>query len=402
MSLPLEGIKVVDLSNYVAAPSAARMLSDLGAEVIKIETFDGDPWRKTGKAIIKRGDEENPIYDVFNVGKSSICVNIKNPKGLELVLKMIGEADVFITNTRAQSLRKLGLDSDTLHAKFPRLIYGTINGYGDKGPDANTPGFDSMAFWTRSGFLLDMSEANLNKYPVCTPTAIGDCVSGIILVAGIMTALYNREKTGEGEVIKTALFGAATWVMCNMIIQAQAKYEKEFPLTRDMEGALTSKYMCKDGKWFLLNALDYARDAQKVYDILGVSDEIVSIGVVDYMTKAEHNSEVSAIFQREFLKKDCAEWAKIFKDADIVSGQMAHFRDVNTDEQAWANGFLEEYLCRSGETCVMPRTPIRLESVEMAPAKQASMPGDETDEVLSKFGYSEAEIAEMHTCGAVQ
>ena len=282
--------------------------------------------------LIKRGDEENPIYDVFNVGKSSIRVNIKNPKGLDLVMKMIGEADVFITNTRAQSLRKLGLDSDTLHAKFPRLIYGTINGYGDKGPDANTPGFDSMAFWTRSGFLLDMSEPTLNNYPVTTPTAIGDCVSGVILVAGIMTALYNREKTGKGEVIKTALYGVATWVMCNMIIQAQDKYEKTFPKPREEEGCMTTKYRCKDGEWFLINSLDYNRDALKIYDLLGLSEEVRALGVVDAATKTEHNVELLGMFQKVFLEKTCAEWVKIFREADIVSGAMSHFRDVSHDE----------------------------------------------------------------------
>jgi crotonobetainyl-CoA:carnitine CoA-transferase CaiB-like acyl-CoA transferase len=259
-----------------------------------------------------------------------------------------------------------------------------------------------MAFWTRSGFLLDMSEPNLNNYPVTTPTAVGDCVSGVVLVAGIMTALYNREKTGKGEVVKTALYGVATWTMCNMIIQAQKKYARTFPQTRDMEGALTSKYRCKDGEWFLINALDYNRDAGKVYDILGVAEEVRSIGVVDYIAMTRHNAEVAAILQREFLKKDCDEWARIFKAADVVSGPMSHFRDVNSDEQAWANGFLEEYTCHNGETCVLPRPPIRLDSVEMPAAKLAPQPGDQTDEVLRAYGYSEAEIADMHACGAVK
>ncbi len=402
MSLPLSGIRVVDLSNYVAAPSAARILSDLGAEVIKIEAFGGDPWRKTGKAITRRGDEENPVYEVFNVGKSSICVNIKEKKGLDLVMRMLETADVFITNTRAKSLVKLGLDSETLTARFPRLIYGTVNGYGDKGPDANTPGFDSMAFWTRSGFLLDMAEANLSSYPVCTPTAVGDSVAGCILVAGIMTALYNREKTGKGEVIKTSLYGAATWVMGNMVIQAQPKYNRVFPMTRQWEGALTSKYMCKDGNWFLLNALDYDRDADKVYRLLGVLDEVRGIGIVDQASKSAHNAELSAIFQREFLKKNVDEWAKLFKEADVVSGPMSHFRDVSTDEQAWANHFLEEYRCRSGETCILPCQPVRLESAEITAAKLAPLPGEQTDEVLRAYGYSEEEIAELHACGAVK
>ena len=402
MSLPLEGIKVVDLSNYVAAPGASRILADLGAEVIKIETFSGDPWRITGKAIVNRDDGENPIYDVFNAGKSSICVNIKNDKGIALVMRLIESADVFITNTRAQSLRKLGLDPDTLTAKFPRLIYGTVNGYGDKGPDANTPGFDNVAFWTRSGFLLDMSEPNLCKYPVQSPTAMGDRISGITLVAGIMTALYNREKTGKGEVIKTSLYGVAAWVLSNMIIQAQAKYEKTFPMPREKEGCMTTKYRCKDGEWFLLNSLDYNRDAIKIYNLLGIADEVRALGVVDVATMLEHDVELLGMFQKVFLEKTCAEWVKIFKEADIVSSSMSHFRDVSTDEQAWANDFLEEYTTHNGEKCVIVRPPIRLNSVPYAPTKLSDRPGERTDEVLRAYGYNEEEIAEMHACSAVK
>jgi len=402
MNLPLKGIRVIDLSNYIAAPSATRILADLGAEVIKIEAFGGDIWRNNCKASIKRGDEENPLYDVFNAGKNSICIDIKKEKGLALLMRMIENSDVFITNTRAQSLRKLGLDSDTLTDRFPHLIYGTVNGYGDKGPDADSPGFDSTSFWTRSGFFLDMAEKNLSQYPVCTPTGIGDCVAGITLVAGIMTALYNRQKTGKGDVVKTALYGTATWVMSSMIIRAQDKYVSPFPMTRQMEGALTSKYMCKDGQWFLLNALDYNRDAGKVYDILGITDEVKEVGIVDAASKALHNAELSSILQREFLKKDCAEWAKIFKEQDIASGRMSHFCDVTVDEQAWANDFLEEYRFRNGETAVLTRQPIRLDSVELSPSPLAPYPGEQTDDVLHSFGLSEPEILDLRSSGAVQ
>ncbi|MBE6969314.1 MAG: CoA transferase [Ruminococcaceae bacterium] len=402
MSLPLKGIRVIELSNYVAAPSATRILSALGATVIKIEAFGGDVWRNNCKANIQRGDEENPLFDMCNAGKSSICINIKDKDGFALLMRMLETADVFVTNTRSKSLKKLGLDGETLCARFPRLIYGVVNGYGDKGPDADTAGFDSMAFWVRSGFQLDMAEANLSSYPVCTPSGVGDCVAGCILVAGLMTALYNREKTGRGEIVKSSLYGAAVWTMGLMVIKAEAKYNKPFPMTREMEGALTSKYMCKDGQWFVLMALDYNRDAQKIYNILGIAEEVRALGVVDLMTKTKHNAELSAIFQRAFLAKNLDEWTALFKAADIVSGPMSHFRDVAEDEQAWANGFVEEYRFRNGETCVMPCQPVRLASVESKPTKFAPLPGEQTDEVLRAYGYSEEEILGLRARGAVQ
>lgn len=401
MSLPLEGIRVVDLSTYVAAPGAARLLSDLGADVVKIESFSGDPWRLTGMGMTKRGDQENPVFEVYNVGKRSIRLNIKEEEGRAVLHRMLESADIFLTNTRAKALDKLGLDPDTLTARYPRLIYASINGYGDQGPDANTAGFDSMAFWTRSGFLVDMAEVN-STYPVCTPTGIGDCVAGLALVAGIMTALYNRERTGKGEVVKTSLYSTAIWTMGGMIIQAQPKYGVNFPMHREWEGALSSKYKCRDGEWFMLVVLDYARDADKVYSILGITEEVKELGVVDWQTRVTYNVPLMELMQEAFLKKDLAEWCELFQAADIVSGAMPHFKDVSTDEQAWANHYLEEYPCRSGETCILPCQPIRLGSAEVSPARPAPMPGEQTDEVLRDYGYSEAEIAGMHACGAVK
>jgi len=400
MSLPLQGIKIIDLSNYVAAPSAARLLCDLGAEVIKIEAHGGDVWREVSKSSTGTDDSENPMFDVLNMGKKSICLNVKDEKGYEVMMRMLEDADVFITNTRVKSLVKLGLDSETLTKKFPRLVYCSMDGYGDKGPDANTPGFDSQAFWTRSGFLLDMAEANAS-YPVCSPTGIGDCVTGLILTTGIMTALYNREKTGRGDIIKTSLYSAAIWTMNSMVLRTQPQYNSPFPRTRVEEGALTCKYKCRDDKWFVIHVLDYKKDAHKVYDLLGISEKVREIGIVDAATKRKYNAELAELCQQAFLTNDSDYWDRIFKEADLVSGTMPHFSEVSTDEQAWANDFLEEFKFRSGRTCAMPRTPLRMASVPLVPSPEAPLPGEQTDEILRAHGYNEEDIRAMHERGTV-
>ena len=134
---PLEGIRVIELSSYVAVPSCARLLADFGAEVIKIETFAGDPWRVTGRSITKTGEEENPVYDIYNIGKQDICLDIRTGKGLACLFRMLERADIFLTNIRPQSLKKRGLDAEALRASFPRLIYASLNGFGTKGPEAD-------------------------------------------------------------------------------------------------------------------------------------------------------------------------------------------------------------------------------------------------------------------------
>jgi len=400
MNLPLSGIKVIELSNYVAAPSASRLLVDLGAEVIKIEAQGGDAWRRVGNSITRRGDAENPIFDILNMGKQSICLNIKDEKGMEILMRMLEDADVFITNTRAKSLVKLGLDGKTLTEKFPRLIYCSLDGYGSKGPDADTPGFDGLAFWSRSGFLVDMAEAD-GGHPVTGPTGIGDCVTGSFLMGGIMTALYNREKTGRGDIVQTSLYSAAIWVMNSMVLQTQPKYGSVYPRSRSRLNPMTGIYQCRDGNWFKMGVLDYNKDALKVYEVLGVSEQVKAMGVVDAATKGQHNAELLALFREVFATKDAAEWENIFKENDLVAGIMHHFRDVCVDEQAWANDFLEEYRFRSGETCAMPRTPIRMASIPFIPSPQSPLPGEQTDNVLRLYGYSEEDILALRERGTV-
>jgi len=400
MSLPFAGIKIVELSNYVAAPSAGRIFADMGATVIKIEANGGDLWRNVSDSITHTGQDANPIFDVINSGKQSICLNIKDEQGMAILMRMLADADVFITNTRTKSLVKLGLDSKTLTEKFPRLIYAALDGYGDKGPDADTPGFDGLAFWARSGYLLDSPEAS-SAYPINSGTSIGDTVTGLSLASGIMAALYAREKTGRGDIVQTSLYSSAIWVMHAMILQAEPQYGKTLPSSRSAQNSLTSVYLCKDGGWFKLGVLDYKKDAQRLYDLLGISEDVKAIGVVDAATKAQHNTELRELLEKVFLTKDRDEWVKLLKEADIVSGPLFHFRDVCTDEQAWANGYLEEFRLRNGTTCPMPRTPIRLASAPLTPSPIAPLPGEQTDDILRAYGYSEEEILALHGRGTV-
>jgi len=400
MSLPLSGIKVIDFSNYVAAPSTGRLLVDMGAEVIKIEARGGDQWRYVSNTITRKGDDENPIFDVINAGKQSICLNIKDEKGMEILMRMLENADVFITNTRAKSLVKLGLDGKTLTEKFPRLVYAVLDGYGDKGPDADTPGFDGLAFWSRSGYLLDSPEAS-SAYPLNSGTSIGDTVTGLSLAAGIMAALFAREKTGRGDIVHTSLYGSAIWVMHAMILQAHPKYGKSFPMSRSVQNALTSVYTCKDGNWFKLGILDYNKDAHRLYALLGITEEVKAIGIVDAATKAQHNTELRELLEKAFLTRDRDEWVNLLREEDIVSGTVAHFSDVSFDEQAWANGYLEEVHFRNGETCPMPRTPIHFASAPLPSSPEGPLPGEQTDEILLSLGYSKEEILDLKTRGTV-
>ena len=399
---PLAGIKVVELSTYVAAPGAARILADLGAEVIKIESPSGDQWRESGKKSLHTTDDENPMFDVYNTGKKSACINIKNEKGLEFTLKLLEVADIFVTNTRARSLRKLGLDAETLTAKFPRLIFASVDGFGSKGPDADSPGFDNISFWARSGFSADIPYKAENSYPLPPTSGIGDCVTGGFLVAGIMTALYNRERTGKGDIVNLSLYGAAIWVMSSMLLRANPKYNEQFPVSPNHGDPLTNNYECADGEWCNISVRAYAKDAPLMYKLLGIEDEIQTVGNVTVENYVEKADVLIPIVRRAMKKKTSDQWMKEFRENDLVIGKLPHMTDVLVDEQAWANGFIEELINRNGEKSIMSCPPIHLGSYTKDPAAPAPRMGEQTDEILRSFGYDEAAICHMHEIGAVK
>lgn len=391
----LQGIKVVELSTFVAAPVCARMLADLGADVVKIESFGGDPWRATAKACTYTSDEELPVFDIYNAGKKSIRLNIKHEAGMNVLRKLLADADIFITNTRTPSLKKLGLDYASLKETFPRLIYATVTGYGENGPDAAAPGFDNIAFWTRSGFLLDMSVQGEGSYPVYSPTGAGDTFTGTALLGGVLSALYRREKTGLGDYVTVALQNAGLWMLAGMGLQAQDKYAVKYPKTRSETSPFSTSYRCADGEWFGITVLDHNRYRDTVFALLGITDELAPLNITTQEAMKQNSHKVIPVMERAFRQKTSDQWLQLFQDADIVCAKLNHMRDAFHDANALANTFIQEYTCHNGEVCLMPCPPIRLESQPLPLAKGAPLAGEDTRQVLLDLGFTPTEIDAM-------
>jgi len=401
MKKPLDNIKVVELSTYVAAPATARMLADMGADVIKVETVTGDQWRTQGKLLLNTTDLENPYFDIYNTGKKCISINIKHPKGLELMLKLIGDADIFITNTRANSLKKLGLDSESLRNKFPKLIYASVDGYGEKGPEAGKPGFDNLAFWARSGFAVDIPFKTDTSYPIPATSGIGDCVTSGFLLANIMTALYKRTITGEGDTINVSLYNCGIWVMSSMLLRADPHYGGHYPVGPFEGNPLTSNYKCSDDEWVIISERIYEKDAPLMYKILGIEEIIQEKQITkdNYFNKA---SELIPIIQEAFLKESSAEWIKRFREYDLVIEKLTHIKDILTDQQAKENHFVETIKNRNGNQSTIACPPIRMSSYSKQETIPAPLLGENTNEIMKMYGYSENEINELKLDGAVK
>ena len=295
---PLEGIKVVDLTTFVAAPVCARLLCDMGAEVIKIEHPRGDGWREFGINYNARfSHEENPVFDIYNSGKSFISLNLKSPEGKEILFKLLEDADVFVTNTRPDALQRLGLSYEDLKDRFPRLVYAIVLGYGEKGPEATLPAFDTTAFWTRSGFLRDMAPMTETYEPISPPSGVGDTVTGYNLLSQVCAALLGRERTGKGDYVRAGLYHTGIFTNGTMQIITQRPWGRDYPKTRVEVGAPGGCYKCADDEWLFIANGQLSVALPKMFRMIGRPELIEDPRFFDRDSRAVNGEALYNIFK---------------------------------------------------------------------------------------------------------
>ena len=257
MEKPFEDLLVIELTTYWAATSAGRYLRSQGARVIKVEAPPtGDSVRSFGRTCrTPYTENENPIHDLSNGGKECIALNLKEADDRAFFDKLLAKADIFITSTRMSGLKKMGLSYDDLKDKFPRLIMAHVTGWGMSGPMSNLPGLDAVSFFGINGLLSDnlMVEGGIT----CPITGMGDFTTGGFLDVGILTALYNREKTGRGDYVMTSLYGVGGWVSANCSIGTQ--YYNPWPRNKGTQSPMSQAYMCSDGKYVQLFVNEYEK-----------------------------------------------------------------------------------------------------------------------------------------------
>lgn len=404
MAGPLTGIKVVELSTFVAAPVCARLLADMGAEVIKVERPAGDDWRRTGISynLARFSDEENPVFDIYNSGKKHVAMNLKTPEGMEAFHKLLEQADVLVTNTRQAALERLHLTYPELKEKYPRLVYAKVIGYGENGPDAAKPAFDTVAFWSRSGFLRDQVEKSQHYTPVIPPFGMGDTITGMFLMGEICAALYNRNVTGKGDFVRTSLYHNGIFTTGTMQIITQEPFGYVYPQPRKDNGVPGGYYECKDGEWVFVAAAYSAEIVPKLCKAIGRPDLIDDPRYDTDLKRWENRAEYYEIFREAFLQKTSTEWLRIADELDMALNKIVHYREVAKDEQAWANNYLENVTFPNGRTDIMPTSPVEMESVGPVKTKIAPGIGHHTDEIMAALGYTPEQVAEMKAAGAIK
>lgn len=402
MNMPLAGVKVVELATVVAAPTTSRMLCAYGAEVVKVETLYGDEMRRAGKTeLTPYEDYKNPLFTVHNSNKRLTSINFKDPEGKAALLKLIGEADVFITNVREASLRRSGLDYDTLRESFPQLIYAHFSGFGPKGPVASNPGFDSTGFWLRSGPMADWQVEG--SFPFVPTYAFGDMATSSVLLSGILMALLGREKTGRGTKVETSLFASGIW--CNSVGVVETQFERRHLNPDPFRPAdpFDTTYKCADGKWIGVYVNEYKKDKAKLAKLLGMEDILEDPRYDDIATLAESGVIVEAVKRCNeiFLTRTSAEWRELLSANSVSCEVMQSTCDVSRDSQAIENHYVEELEFADGLKVMMPCPPVHFSEYTRRPYEPTGEIGKDTDAVFASLGYSGEEIARLREKGAI-
>lgn len=398
---PLEGIKVVEFATFIAAPTCARMLGEWGAEVIKVEATFGDPLRQSGRQLrMPCSDEHNPFFDNENPNKEFIALDLKQPEGVEALLKLLETADVFVTNTRPKALRKMGLAYEQLAEKFPKLIFADILGYGEQGPEKDRPAYDYTTFYARSGLMADL--VNRGDRPINSIAGFGDHTAGVFLAGAVCAALYRRSVTGTGDRVDVGLYQTGLFVLNVGVMMAE--YGTELPMSRnDAPVHINQTYKCADGEWIYLAVPTYDKLWNRIAIEVFENPELAADPrFLTNKDALQHIPEGIAILEEIFATKPSTYWVEKLMEHDIPHEKLAHFKDVLTDKQAWANNYLHEETYPNGEKTVFVNSPVEIGSVDKKDFRPSKPVGGDTRKVLKEVGYTDAEIDQMTEKGIVK
>ncbi len=394
----LSGLKVIDAATYIAAPSAAALLSDFGADVIKVERPPlGDPFRFLSSSPGMPASEHNYPFLVDNRNKRSLALNLASPAGRDVFLRLVRDADVLLTNYQPQMLRRFRISYEDVRPLNSRLIYASITGYGETGPESEKPGYDMTAYFARSGLMSYIHNAGAD--PAVSPCGMGDHPSAISLLAGILLALYRRDRTGEGGKVSTTLMANGVWSNASLVQSALCGAEWPAKWTREAPpNPLINHYQSGDGRRFLFCLLDPARDWTKLCRAIDRGELIEDPRFATPAARRENHRDCVRILDIEFARHPMEEWARRFGAHDLLWGPVPPTEEVANDEQMRINGVFVPMADAPFQTV---RGPVHVEGIEQRTPAMPPEPGQHTREILAELGYDADAIRALEDAGAV-
>jgi len=392
------GLKVVDLASFIAGPSAAVILYDFGADVIKVEPPSGDLWRSASKLPPQPAAADAYSWHLANRNKRGMALDLKSPAAQQVVERLVKWADILIVNTPHPARKRLKLEYDDVARWNPRLIYADITGFGDKGPDADLPGFDITSYWARSGLLSMTRDAG--AAPTWPVAGSGDNATAVGLYSAIVTALYRRERTGEGAYVTTSLLAEGVW-SASVSIQAALCDAKFFGLhdRKHPANAAMNVYRAADDTWFVLIITPDKLEA--VVKAIGRPDLLTDPKFSDTAKLMANMAELTAILDEVFGGRPMAHWYEVFNGVHVTFGAVRGPQEVVNDPQLRLNDIIVPLEGAGGKLASTISSPIQLHGVAKVSAKRAPGLGEHNEEVLQRLGFNATEIAALRASGAI-
>ena len=406
----LHGIKVIDWTIWQFGPVAATMLGDLGADVIKVESLDGDP----GRAVFSASGVDrslpagrNAYFEANHRNKRSVALDLKKPEGVEIVHKLVSDADVFIQNFRKGVAERLGLGYETLADLNPRLIYGSGSGYGPEGPDSENPALDSAA-QARSGLMYATGPDGSDPYPV--QGVVGDQIGGITLACGILAALVARSIHGVGQRVDTSHLSSSIWLQglaVSMGLLTRHKPDSEINLTynpprTDAYNPLANYYRCADGRWMMLANFQADRYWPSFAAALGLGDLIDDPRFADTISRGENRHELIPMLDEIFARKTYDEWAGILESSgDFIFSPVQSLTELPDDPQVIANDYITEVDHPDLGRVKLANHPVTYGATPHSIRSVAPELGQHTEEVILELGYTWEDIAHLQDRGVI-
>lgn len=399
---PLQGIKVIELGHWVAIPAATAIMADWGAEVIKIEDpRTGDPARGfMGMGFYPFTLELNSLFEVDNRNKRSLALDLRKKTGREILYRLVRDADVFATNFVPDALRNLGADYETISQVNPRIIYVSLTGYGEVGPDKDLPGYDWSAYWARSGLMATLGE--VDGPPTGARPGIGDHPTSMMLTGVTLAALLHRERTGEGQKVSLSLMHCGMWQLA-IDVQTGLFARQNIPRSnrKTTGNPLANYYRCGDGKWIMLCMPQADRHWAGFCRAIGREELINDPRYKDIDVRRENSASLISLLDEIFATAPRDEWERRLMMEGCVWGRVQTIEEVITDPQARANNIFQTVEHPTGTQVEILAAPGHFSKTPGAVRAAAPQLGQHTEEVLLEIGYSWEDIIKFKDEGAI-
>jgi crotonobetainyl-CoA:carnitine CoA-transferase CaiB-like acyl-CoA transferase len=405
MTSILDGVRVLEVAEHTFVPAASALLSDWGADVIKIEHVErGDAMRGLASSgIAVMGGGVHALLEHSNRGKRSLAVDLTSPDGLELLYKLAATSDVFLTNKLPSVRTKLGISVEQLREASPDIIYVRGTGQGERGPDADKGSYDSLAFWARSGIAVGCTRPEYDGLMVGPPgPGFGDSIGAMTIAGGIMGALFHRERTGEATTVDVSLLATGMWAMGQAIGLSLALDRPWIPGPKAQMTAnpLTGTYETRDGRGIALTCLQAGKYWPPMCEVIGRPELATDPRFCDHATLLANSAEAVAILEQSFAERDYAEWCERFEGFIGQWAPMQHTLEAAGDPQSVANGYIQPCETADGIAFQMVAAPVQFNEEPAQPGRAPNF-NEHGDEILTELGLDWDAIIDLRIRGVV-